>query len=151
MRYVPEHRSHIADLLVAIGWEVRYVDGQLGSIDSMARDEENARVFVASLDDVFGGFVTVEFYAWNRLAQLHGLAVNPNLRRHGIAATLVAAAEQFVREKGGRGVYVDTPVTNTGARDFYLAQGYVQDYIMTAYYADDLHGVTYLKRFTGGS
>jgi len=151
VRFSPEHRAPIAGLLAAIGWEQRYVDGQLQAIEAFAGDSANAGVWVAFADTTFAGYVTVQFYAWNRLAQLHGLAVDPALRQRGIAARLVAQAEQFVIARGGRGIYVDTPVTNTGARAFYLKQGYRLDYIMTAYYDTDLDGVTYLKLFEGPS
>lgn len=147
MKYLSEHRADIAQILVHIGWEQRYIEGQLQSIDTFAADTENAHVVVARANDVVVGFITVQFYQWNRLAQIHGLAVDPSMRKRGIAADLVTQAEHFVLSKGGRGVYVDTPVTNTGARTFYSKQGYQQDYIMTAYYDENLDGVTYLKLF----
>ena len=94
-----------------------------------------------------GGFVSVEFREWNRLGQLHGLAVDPDLKRRGIASVLVGRAEEFVQGEGGRGVYVDTPVTDGAARSFYEALGYRQAYVMPEYYDEGLDGVTYLKLF----
>ena len=93
------------------------------------------------------GFVCVEYREWNRLGQLHGLAVDPAFKRRGIASELVRRAEQFVRAEGGRGLYVDTPVTNEIARSFYEALGYQQAYVMPEYYDKGLDGVTYLKLF----
>lgn len=145
--FLPEHRPLIAQVLVRIGWEPQYIDGQIQAIEAFAQDADHAAVFVAFQDGVFAGYVSIQFYTWNRLAQIHGLAVDPSLRKRGIATKLVAQAEQFARTKGARGVYVDTPVTNTGAREFYVRQQYRQDYIMTAYYDADLDGVTYLKLF----
>jgi ribosomal protein S18 acetylase RimI-like enzyme len=52
-----------------------------------------------------------------------------------VAAALVAAAEGFARQQGGRGVFVDTPVNNHVARAFYHAQGYAEAYVMPEYYA----------------
>jgi ribosomal protein S18 acetylase RimI-like enzyme len=52
-----------------------------------------------------------------------------------------------VRAEGGRGLYVDTPVTNEIARSFYEALGYRQAYVMPEYYDEGLDGVTYLKLF----
>lgn len=147
MCYSPKHRPAIRQILVTIGWEERYIQGQLEAVETLARDAEHGGVWVAQVGDSIGGYVSLQFYDWNRLAQLHGLAVDPIFRRLGLAAALVQQAEEFARQKGGRGVYVDTPVSNTGARLFYLAQGYVQDYVMTAYYDDDLDGVTFLKLF----
>jgi hypothetical protein len=47
VRFLPEHRDDIAQALAAIGWERRYVDGQISAINVFAADGENARVFVA--------------------------------------------------------------------------------------------------------
>jgi ribosomal protein S18 acetylase RimI-like enzyme len=136
-RYTADHKSGITRLLIDTGWESRYIDGQL-----------DARVFTAFIQADLVGYASVEFYRWNRLGQLHGLVVDPHMRRRGIARALVDECEAFVRQQGGRGIYVDTPVNNSGARAFYLHQGFKQDYVMTAYYDTDLDGVTYLKLFT---
>jgi len=82
-----------------------------------------------------------------RLGQLQGLAVDPALKRRGIASELVHRAEEFVQAEGGRGLYVDTPVTNEIGRSFYEALGYRQAYVMPEYYDQGLDGVTYLKLF----
>jgi ribosomal protein S18 acetylase RimI-like enzyme len=50
-----------------------------------------------------------------------------------------------VRAEGGRGLYVDTPVTNEIGRSFYEALGYRQAYVMPEYYDEGLDGVTCLK------
>jgi ribosomal protein S18 acetylase RimI-like enzyme len=101
---------------------------------------------VAVAEDQLRGFVSMEIYSWNRLAQIHGLAVDPAHLRSGIGSELVAAAECFGRAAGARGIYADTPVTNVAARAFYVAAGYVEDYVMTRY-ADDLDGVAFVKFF----
>jgi ribosomal protein S18 acetylase RimI-like enzyme len=151
VRFLPEYRDDIAQALTLTGWERRYVDGQLKAVDVFAADSENSRVFVAHQREFFAGYITVQFYEWNRLSQIHGLVVVPSMRQRSIAARLVQQAEDFVIARGGRGVYVDTPVTNSGAKAFYLKQGNQQDYIMTAYYDTNLDGVTYLKRFDGSA
>ncbi len=124
------HRMGVRQTLEKNGWEERYIAGQLTELDDLAtgqRPGTSGKVLVASpkehsegslLESLVLGFVSVEFRAWNRLGQLHGLAVNPNFKRQGIASVLVRRAERFVQEKTGRGVYVDTPVTNEVARSF---------------------------------
>jgi ribosomal protein S18 acetylase RimI-like enzyme len=72
----------------------------------------------------------------------------PGLKRRGIASALVRHAEGFVLGEGGRGVHVDTPVTNGDAQSFYRALGYRQAYVMPEYYGEGLDGVTYLKLFS---
>ena len=93
------------------------------------------------------GFLYVQYYAWNRLCQIQGLAVDPDFQRHGAASALVLRAEEFARSKNARGVYVDTPTSNRGGRKFYEAIGYQLGYIMPRYYEDELDGVTYQKFF----
>ena len=144
--YFPEQRQAVRRILLTNGWEERYIIGQLEGVESLAADVHGG-VWLAQMEDTLAGFVSLQFYAWNRLAQIHGLAVDPAFQRQGLAAALVQQAEDFARQRGARGVYVDTPVTNTGARSFYTSQGYIQDYVMTAYYDDGLDGVTYLKLF----
>ena len=52
-----------------------------------------------------------------------------------------------MRGEGGRGLYVDTPVTNELGRSFYEALGYRQAYVVPEYYDEGFDGVTYLKLF----
>ncbi len=144
--FEPEDLPGIQALLADIGWEAHYIQGQAGSLLALQRDP-NGRAWVASAGTDIIGYVTVLFAPWNRLAQVHGLAVAPGRQRQGVASALIARAEAFVREQGGRGVFVDTPVDNTRARAFYAANGYAEAYVMPEYYSEGLDGVTYLKLF----
>ena len=88
-RYTPEYRPDVLNVLTSkIGLDQLVIRGQLGAIDAHADDVARDGVFVAATPDAFAGFVWVQFYDWNRLAQVHGLAVDPDLRRQKIAATL---------------------------------------------------------------
>ena len=147
------HRGGVRDILAKNGWEERYVVGQLRALYVLSADASpgpHGRVYIHEADDCVSGFVSVEFREWNRLGQLHGLAVDPGSKRRGIASALVGKAEGYVQEEGGRGVYVDTPVTNETARSFYEALGYRRAYVMPEYYGEGLDGVTYLKLFAEG-
>jgi ribosomal protein S18 acetylase RimI-like enzyme len=144
------HRERIREILTKNGWEERYIAGQLAALDVLSGDTRpgtRGKVYVAEPESLLSGFVCVEFREWNRLGQLHGLAVDPDLKRRGTASALVRYAETFVREEGGRGIYVDTPATNEAARGFYLALGYRHAYTMPEYYDEGLDGVTFLKLF----
>lgn len=148
------HREGIREILARNGWEGRYIAGQLDKLDVLSGDPKpgtRGRVYVTESDGILAGFVSIELREWNRLGQLHGLAVDPSLKRLGIASALVSHAEGFVRENGGRGIYVDTPATNEVARRFYLALGYPLVYTMPEYYDEGLDGVTYLKLFPESS
>lgn len=147
---VGRHRGSVRDILAKNGWEEHYIAGQLDALDILSADASPGplgRVYVQEAEDRVSGFVYVEFREWNRLGQLHGLAVDPGLKRRGIASVMVGIAEEFVQGEGGRGVYVDTPVTNDAARSVYEVLGYLQAYVMPEYYDEGLDGVTYLKLF----
>jgi ribosomal protein S18 acetylase RimI-like enzyme len=144
------HRSGVREVLAKNGWEARYIEGQLAGLDVLSDDPlpgTRGRVCVSEAEHRLSGFVCVEYRGWNRLGQLQGLAVDPALKRRGIASALVRRAEGFVRLEGGRGLYVDTPITNEIGRGFYEALGYRQAYVMPEYYDEGLDGVTYLKLF----
>jgi len=142
----PDH-SAIRYILEAIGWDEHYIVAFEQTAEAFAcRDD--AAVYMARLDATCAGFIFVQFYAWNKLCQIQGLAVDPAFQRRGIASALVAHAETFARTRGARGIYVDTPTTNTGGRRFYEAAGYHVGYIMPRYYEDALDGVTYQKFFS---
>jgi ribosomal protein S18 acetylase RimI-like enzyme len=144
-------RRGVREVLASNGWEERHVAGQLLALDALAGGPGTpGGAFVVRSGRRQLGFATVEFREWNRLGQLHGLAVDPNSKRTGVATALVRRAEGFVRDRGGRVVYVDTPVTNTTARAFYEALGYRLAYTMPEYYDEGLDGVTYLKLFSDG-
>ncbi len=145
------HLRGVREVLAKNGWEERYIAGQLAGLDVLSGDllpGTHATVCVSETEDGLSGFVSVEYREWNHLGQLQGLAVDPALKRRGIASALVHRAEEFVRGEGGRGLYVDTPVTNEIGRHFYEASGYREAYVMPEYYGEGLDGVTYLKLFS---
>ncbi len=138
------HAAAVGAVLGSLGWEQRYIDGQLAAVTTLAAAHDGC-VYVAMVDSDAIGYVSAVLERWNMLGHIHGLAVDPSARRGGVAKTLVAMAEQFLRSRNARGVRVDTPVNNLVGRGFYEAIGFTHDYTMTRYYADDLDGVTYVR------
>ena len=136
----------IRSTLAAEGWSQDQIEGQLAAVRALSASEMG---FVAVADDEgsFSGFVSAQFYGWNGLAQIHGLAVASQRKRRGIASRLIGKAEEFARSLGARGVYIDTPVDNKAARAFYTAVGYSEAYRMPRYYTDELDGVAFAKFF----
>lgn len=148
--YSPRHQADIRQILEHIGWAEQYILAAGRNAEDFSQNRAAYGVYMATVDGSAVGFVYVQFYEWNRLAQIQGLAVDPSYQRRGIAAELVKKAEGFAREKGARGVYVDTPTLNRKGRDFYEAIGYSFGYEMPRYYEDNLDGVTYQKFFGVG-
>ena len=145
--YSAEHQPSIRKILTKIGWSEQYISAMEISANVFSQDKENYGVYLAVFKGEAVGFLYVQYYAWNQLCQIQGLAVSPEFQRQGIAAALVARAEEFACSKNARGIYVDTPTTNNGGRIFYEAIGYRFGYIMPRYYEDKLDGVTYQKFF----
>ena len=147
LQYSREHRPSNRRILTKIGWTEQYISAMENAVDVFSKDSQVYRVYLAISNGEAIGFLYVEYYAWNRLCQIQGLAVCPEFQRQGAASALVARAEDFARSRNARGVYVDTPVSNTGGRSFYEAIGYRFGYLMPHYYEDTLDGVTYHKFF----
>ncbi len=142
--------AHISAILKNIGWADQYVGGQKRAIERLSNDPEG-EVLVALIADKIVGYITVQHYRWNRLSYLNGLVVSSDSRRLGVASELVKTVEKSSRERGNRGIYVDTPVDNRAGRAFYEAIGYTQAYSMPQFYDVGLDGVTYIKFFERGS
>lgn len=145
--YMPGYQSSIRTILMKIGWAEQYVAAAEQNMHNLSQDKENYGVYLAVTGESAVGFLYVQSYVWNQLCQIHGLAVDVDFHRQGIASALVTRAEEFAHSKKARGIYVDTPTNNTRGRKFYEAIGYQLGYIMPKYYEDELDGVTYQKFF----
>ncbi len=145
--YSTNYQSSIRTILTKIGWAEQYISSAEQNMQTLSQDKETYGVYIAVMNEAAVGFLYVQYYAWNQLCQIHGLAVDPNVQRHGIASALVDQAEDFARAKKARGSYVDTPTLNTGGRKFYEAIGFQVGYVMPRYYEDELDRVTYQKFF----
>lgn len=139
--------GQLRKLVVSIGWTEAQIEGQLTAIKQFVADRENGLVVVIENKGEAVGFISAQYYPWNRLGQIHGLLVAQTHRRQGFASKLIVQIEEFMKRKGGRGLYVDTPMNNLPGRQFYQSMGFRQDYIMTEYYDENSDGVTYLKLF----
>lgn len=141
------HQPAVRRILTAIGWAEQYVSAAEANALTFAQDGDTLAAYAALVEGEAEGFIYVQYYAWNQLTQIHGLAVHPAHQRKGVARGLVAQAEVFARAKQARGLYVDTPTTNQRGRAFYEAIGFQMAYLMPRYYEDHMDGVTYQKFF----
>jgi ribosomal protein S18 acetylase RimI-like enzyme len=144
--YRPGDQLAIRTVLQGIGWEAHYI-AAFEQAAKVLSAREDAAVLMANQTGHSVGFIFAELHVWNNLVQIQGLAVDPVYQRQGVASALVARAEAFAGTQGARGIYVDTPTSNTGGRRFYEALGYQAAYVMPRYYSDTLDGVTYQKFF----
>ena len=147
INYAPKYQADIRRILEHIGWAQQYIDAAAHNAEAYSKEPAIFGTYLAMAGREVAGFVYVQFYLWNRLSQIQGLAVEPRYQRRGIARALVDRAEIFARGKGARGIYVDTPTNNNGGRSFYEAAGYQFGYVMPRYYEEQLDGVTYQKFF----
>ena len=147
LNYSPNYQSSIRAILTKIGWAEPYIASAEQNMQTLSQDKETYGTYVAVVNEAAAGFLYVQYYAWNQLCQIHGLAVDPEFQCHGIASALVGRAEDFARTKKARGIYVDMPTLNRGGRKFYETIGFQLGYIMPRYYEDQLDGVTYQKFF----
>jgi ribosomal protein S18 acetylase RimI-like enzyme len=145
--YQAGYQSSIRAILTKIGWAEQYIASAEQNMQNLSADKENYGVYLAVSGERAIGFLYVQYYAWNQLCQIHGLAVDVDFHRQGIASALVTHAEEFAISKKARGIYVDTPTNNIRGRNFYEAIGYQLGYIMPQYYEARLDGVTYQKFF----
>lgn len=146
--FTQKDMDKICEILTQTGWAPQYIEGQRRAIEKLTSDEEGD-VSVAVMGDEILGYIQIQHLRWNSLSYIHGLVISPKCRRQGIASALMAHVEEETRIEGNRGVFVDTPVNNHGARALYVVTGYEEAYIMPNYYEDDLDGITYLKLFKG--
>ena len=91
----------------------------------------DGRVLVADVDGTIAGFVCVvsathgdspddpATYAW-----IHDIFVRPAHRRRGVATTLMAEAESFVRARGARELRLGVLDRNANARALYRGLGF---------------------------
>ncbi len=84
--------------------------------------------------------------------QVQGLAVHPAARRHGIAAMLLAAAEQRLRERGTQKLSLRVLSTNQAAIGLYERLGFTregvlyQEFFINGRYVDDVLMAKHLSR-----
>lgn len=145
--YSEKFHSGIRRIIEKVGWEEKYIIAAERNAEIFSKDKGTYGIYFAVEEDILIGFLYVQFYDWNQLVQIHGLLVDPDHQRRGIARKLVEYAENFAKDRNARGIYVDTPALNQGGRGFYEAIGYSFGYEMPKYYDDNYDGVTYQKFF----
>lgn len=95
-----------------------------GALRELLRQDEGA-LLVAELDGELVGAIIAAWDGWR--GSLYRLATHPAHRRRGVGATLVAAAEQRLRDLGARRIGVLAVNVGPEAMPFWRAVGYSLD------------------------
>ena len=104
---------------------------------------------VAELDGAVVGYIRVEpkyppLPEAAHVFGIRGLAVDPRVRRGGVASALLVAAEELARSRGGRKLSLNVFGGNDRAQRLYARHGYVlegrhqEEFFIDGAYVDDL-------------
>lgn len=95
-------------------------------------------IYIAYQDGIAAGFVqlypTFSSVAMNQQWVLNDLYVKPEYRRQRIAEKLITAAIHLVKERGDRGLTLETAVDNTTAQALYNKMGFKAETNFKQYY-----------------
>jgi ribosomal protein S18 acetylase RimI-like enzyme len=122
--------------LEAIAWSA-----ESGFPSTMGADQRNATFFdarnppeaflVAELNGRVAGYIRLKpptkLPENAHVIQVQGLAVHPDARRHGVAAGLLDAAEEMLRERGTRKLTLRVLSTNEAAIRLYERHGFMRE------------------------
>lgn len=99
-------------------------------------DEPGGMILVAIMEEMnlpeIAGFVA--FHHVMDEAELRNLAIDPALRRKGIARALVAAGINTLQDRGVRRVFLEVRASNQPALSFYTSVGFQFIYTRRDYY-----------------
>jgi GNAT superfamily N-acetyltransferase len=88
-----------------------------------AIESDAAEVFIADLDGLIAGFVTVydefESVRFGHRAWVEDLAVDPDRRSQGLGKALLDAAKEWARSRGATHLELDSAETRADAHRFY--------------------------------
>jgi ribosomal protein S18 acetylase RimI-like enzyme len=140
--------------LDAVAWSAE--SGFPSALDSSARagapffsaDNPPEAHLVAELDGGVIGYIRLKpptrLPENAHVVQVQGIAVHPDARRHGAAASLLDAAEKQLRERGIRKLSLRVLSTNHGAISLYERQGFtregtlLEEFRINGQYVDDV-------------
>jgi ribosomal protein S18 acetylase RimI-like enzyme len=112
-------------------------------------DASGYNFFVEKENDRVLGFVCVGPRALtDRVHDLYWIVVDSEVQRNGVGRRLIEKAEQFVRERNGRILVIETSGTKKyhGTRAFYKACGYLHEATLRDLYAEDDDLCIFTKR-----
>ena len=111
------------------------INGQIACVAALTEDQEP-------------DYAQVGFDLSERAIVTHRLAVDPTFRRQGIAAALLAQAEQLAAERGIRFLRIDTNSENPATQRLFPKLGYYYAGEITLGFRPGLRFLAYEKQLT---
>ena len=99
--------------------------------DRLAAGVPQARLLLAVNGDAVVGALIAGFDGWR--GNMYGMAVDPDLRRQGIATALVAEAEEWLASVGCQRIAAMVVMDHPWATGFWQSAGYECDDFMRRY------------------
>lgn len=124
-----------ADLAAVVGIEAVSFPSPWG--DDVYQPElfrPEAIFFTAMIGEEVAGFV-LAWVAYDE-AFILKIAVRPDCRRRGVAATLMDALGAEARRRGAASIWLEVRSRNRPAREFYQRRGFVEMGVRKKYYSD---------------
>lgn len=135
---VPNDRAEWLRMRQAL-WPNPNADAQLGDMDDWLAAPDTVVLVVPRVGTGLAGFAEIgtrsvaESCETSPVAFLEGWYVDPDLRRQGVGAALVQAAEAWARSKGFTELASDTQLENTASQRAHAALGFVEVERLVAY------------------
>jgi len=82
-------------------------------------------------------------------ANIHSLAIRPELRGVGIAAGLLRQTEDLMEATGVRILHLNVRSSNTEAQNYYTHKGFIPIKVVQNHYGPDQHGIKMMKDLSG--
>jgi len=125
----PAEEKDIPSLVILIQKDLGYAEAKDDFIHDqfLQLDKNRDEIFVAEIEGTVVGFIHVEKYSniyFGPVGNILGLAVRETYRKMGIGKQLLAAAENWSKEKACIGMRLNSGGSRTGAHEFYRSQGY---------------------------
>jgi ribosomal protein S18 acetylase RimI-like enzyme len=102
------------------------------------------RTLVAEKEGETVGFV-IACSEPKRLGHIITIDVTPSAQRRGVGSKLLGEIENWLWEQGAEVIYLETPVDDAGAKDFYDRHGYFVFDRIEEYYSDSLDAFVMMK------
>ena len=111
VNYSAEYQSSIRKILTKIGWAEQYISAMEHAANVFSNDKESYGVYLAISNENAIGYLYVQYYAWNQLCQIQGLAISPEFQRQGAATALVWRAEAMIAIEPGDAAASRAPIS----------------------------------------